>query len=337
MTLRAALRVERGAFVLDVDVRCESGRTVAIVGPNGAGKTTLLRAVAGLEALTRGGVELDGVAIDGVPPERRRVGFMFQDGLLFPHLSALDNVAFGQPNRRRAFDWLERVGLGDKASARPSELSGGEAQRVAMARALAPDPAILLLDEPLAAMDAATRNEVRRMLKTHLDGFAGPRLLVTHDPIDAAILADEVVVLDRGAVMQSGTPAEITARPRHPWVADLAGLNLFRGDGDGGTTIRTSVGVTLHAAAAPRGAVYAAVSPRAVSLHLDRPAGSARNVWSGTVAAVEPLGAVVRVRIDGTPSITGEITAASAEELHLEAGCAVWVAVKATEVDVYPA
>ncbi len=353
MTLDAQVQVDLDGFRLDVSIRVEAGRTTAVMGPNGAGKTTLLRAVAGLRALSGGRIDLDGTVLDDpaagvyLPPERRPIGVVFQDDRLFPHLRAVDNVAFGLRTRGRgrrearqvAAGWLDRVGLGDRLAAFPAELSGGQAQRVALARALAPDPAGLLLDEPLAALDVTTRNEVRRDLRHHLATFPGVRLLVTHDPVDAAVLADEVVVLEAGRVVQTGTPAEITARPRSRWAAELVGTNLFTGTlaGDGAVSLGDGGGVLVVADAHPAGPVFAAVSPRAVSLHRSRPEGSARNTWPGRVAAVEPVGGRLRVRIDGTRPVVAEVTAAAVREVGLAEGTDVWVAVKATEIDVYPA
>lgn len=350
MSLTADVGVEVDRFTLDVELTVEPGSTTAVIGANGAGKTTLLRALAGLRPLTRGRIDLDGVVLDEpatatyLPPERRPVGVVFQENLLFPHLSALDNVAFGlrcRPGRRAearelATKWLERVGLAERAGARPAELSGGQAQRVALARALALDPALLLLDEPLAALDATTRNETRRDLRRHLATFPGVRLLVTHDPVDAAALADRVVVLDGGRVAQVGTPAEITARPRSRWVAELIGTNLFAGDARAGTVVLDGGGSLTIADRAVAGRVLAVVHPRAVSLHRDRPRGAARNAWAGRIDTVEPMGERMRVRVDGAPPIVAEVTAAGAAELGLGAGDGLWLAVKATEIDVYP-
>ena len=352
MSLAADVRVDLDGFTLDVGLVVEPGQTLAVIGPNGAGKTTLLRALAGLRALTGGRIELDGTVLDepgaGVylPPERRPVGVVFQDHLLFPHLDARENVAFGlrargvrrADARRQADEWLGRVGLTARASARPGQLSGGQAQRVALARALASNPALLLLDEPLAALDATTRNDVRRDLRRHLSSFPGVRVLVTHDPVDVAALADQVLVLDGGVVAQRGTPAEITARPRSPWVAALAGTNLFAGETAGDGRLVLDGGATLVVAdAVGAGPVLAVVHPRAVSVHRSRPEGSARNAWPGTVGAVEAVGDRLRVRVDADPPVVAEVTADAVADIGLVEGADVWVAVKATEVVVYPA
>lgn len=351
MSLDARMGIDLGGFTLDADLTIEAATTTAVVGPNGAGKTTMLRGLAGLRALSTGRITLDGVVLDDadgifVPPERRPVAVVFQDNLLFPHLDAIGNVAFGLRHRghrrsevrRLAAGWLERVGLADRGRARPAELSGGEAQRVALARALAVEPKMLLLDEPLAALDATTRNEVRRDLLSYLAGFPGVRLLITHDPVDAAVLADGVVVLDAGRVAQAGTPAEITARPRSKWVAELTGTNLFAGTAGPGGSIDIEGGGSLVAADGQRrGPVFAVVHPRAVSLHHQRPEGSARNAWPGRVTTIEPVGDRLRVRVDATPPVVAEITPEGAHRIALAEAGQVWIAVKATEIDVYPA
>jgi molybdate transport system ATP-binding protein len=351
MTLQAEVGVTLGGFTLDVTLDVPSGRTVAIVGPNGSGKTTLLRGLAGLTPLTSGRVTLDGAVLDDPagdvwrPPEARPVGMVFQDHVLFPHLSALDNVAFGArargrsraDARRHAAEWLERVGLGDRASTYPDQLSGGQAQRVALARALATDPALLLLDEPLAALDATTRIEVRRDLRRYLSSFEGVRVVVTHDPIDAAVLADEVLVLDHGRVAQSGTPEDITARPRTPWVADLVGTNLYRGHVAAGVLHVDGGGSLSAASAIGDGPAFAVVHPRVVALHRARPDGTPRNVWPARATSVERVGDRMRVQLAGAPAIVAEITGAAASELAVHEGTELWVAVKATEVDLYSA
>jgi molybdate transport system ATP-binding protein len=350
MSLQARVELSLGQLHLDVAVAVATGELVVLLGPNGAGKTTLLRALAGLVALTDGRVVLDEVVLEDtaagvrVPTERRPIGFVFQDYLLFPHLSALENVAFGlrargvprAEARRRAGAWLGRVGLGDHARSRPAALSGGQAQRVALARAMVADPRLLLLDEPLAALDAATRNEVRRDLRRHLASFDGTRLLVTHDPLEAMTMADRLVVLEDGQVTQTGTAAQVSARPRSRYVAELVGVNLFRGHA-AGHTVRLAGGASLVAADDHQGEVFAAVHPHAVALHRRAPEGTPRNVWAGTAEALEVVGDRVRVRVTGQVPIVAEVTPAAASELRLADGGPVWAAVKATEVTVYPA
>ena len=350
MSLQADTRLTLGRLELEVELAVATGELVVLLGPNGAGKTTLLRALAGLVPLDRGRVVLDGRVLEDaeggewVATEHRPIGFVFQDYLLFPHLSALENVAFGLrargltkvEARRRAAAWLERVGLAAHAASRPRALSGGQAQRVALARAMAGDPRLLLLDEPLAALDAATRTEVRRDLRRHLASFDGTRLLVTHDPLEAIALADRLVVLEEGKVTQTGTPAEVSEHPRSRYVAELVGINLYRGQADG-RSVRLVGGGTVVAADINHGEVFAAVHPHAVALHRRVPEGTPRNVWAGTADAVEVVGDRVRVQVTGPVPIVAEVTPAAAAELRLGDGGQVWVSVKATEVTVYPA
>jgi len=350
MTLEAAVQLQLGALDLHVALEIRAGEVVALLGPNGAGKTTLLRALAGLIPVSRGHVHLDGAVLEDsatgtyVPTEKRPIGFVFQDYLLFPHMSVLDNVAFGVSARgagsgvarQRATRWLERVGLQELASARPSQLSGGQRQRAALARALAPDPRLLLLDEPMAALDASARTEVRRDLKRHLASFDGVRLLVTHDPLEAVALADRLVVIENGKLVQEGTPAEVTERPRSAYVADLVGVNLLRGVAEHGS-VRTDGGHVVAAAGATSGEVFAVIHPRAVALHRQRPEGSPRNVWQGRADAIEIAGDRARVRVIGPVPVVAEITPASLAELRLAEGSEVWLSFKATDVGVYPA
>ena len=345
MTLIAELAVRLGALALDVALEASAGETVAVVGPNGAGKTTLLRVLAGLVRPDRGRVTLGGQVLDDLPPERRPVSVVFQDGILFPHLSALDNVAYGlrargagrTDARRRAAGWLERVGIDARhATSRPAALSGGQAQRVALARALATEPALLLLDEPLSAVDAGAKAQLRRVLREQLATTPAVRLLVTHDPVDAMALADRLLVLESGRVTQHGPPAEVATRPRSAWVAQLAGLNLFRGRVDAGQLLLHD-GSALTVASDVRGDAFALVHPRAVALHRARPEGSARNAWAGEATGLHLEGDRVRVQVDGTPPIVAEVTPAAAAELRLAEGGPVWISLKATEVDVYPA
>jgi molybdate transport system ATP-binding protein len=350
VSLDAAIRLTLGALDLDMEIDIGEGEVVALLGPNGAGKTTLLRAVAGLVPFRSGHVLLDGKVLEDaatgayVPTERRPIGFVFQDYLLFPHLNVLDNVAFGLRShgvsRRAAVEkaayWLERVGLKSYTTSKPAELSGGQRQRVALARALAPDPRLLLLDEPLAALDVTTRAEVRRDLKRHLDSFEGVRLVVTHDPLEAVALADRLIVMEGGRLVQTGTAAEVTEHPRSQYVADLVGVNLLRGTAEHGS-VKLPSGNTIAAAGADVGTVFAVVHPRAIAIHRSHPEGSPRNVWQGRASSIELLGNRVRVRIDGDVPLVAEVTPAALRELDLVEGGEVWISFKATDVAVYPA
>jgi len=350
VSLDATVHLTLGALALDMNLTIGEGEVVALLGPNGAGKTTLLRAIAGLVPIASGRVQLDGQVLedaatgDYVPTEQRPIGVVFQDYLLFPHLSVLDNVAFGLRSRGtrpkeaagKAAAWLDRVGLSSYARAKPNALSGGQRQRVALARALAPDPRLLLLDEPLAALDVTTRAEVRRDLKHHLASFPGLRLVVTHDPLEAAALADRLVVMENGRLVQTGSPAEVTEHPRSQYVADLVGVNLLRGQADQGS-VRLPGGTVIAAAGAESGEVFAVIHPRAVALHRQRPEGSPRNVWRGRITGIELMGGRVRVRVDGEVPVVAEVTPAALRELGLEEGGEVWLSFKATEVGVYPA
>src|SRR4029453_17782221 len=237
---------------------------------------------------------------------------------------------------RIARAWLERMGLEDRARARLAALSGGQAQRVALARALAVEPRLLLLDEPLAAVDVQGRAQLRRDLRKHLASFVGVRLLVTHDPLEAFALADRVIVLEHGRVVQRGTPAEVTARPRSRWVADLAGVNLFRGTADG-TRVVLDGGGELIVAQPAAGGVFAVVPPRAGVLRRTNPDGTPRNVWRGPIDEIDEEGPIARIRVGTAPPIVAEVTVAAVEALRLAAGEEVWVTVKATEIVLYPA
>jgi molybdate transport system ATP-binding protein len=347
MSLDASVRVRVGHLELNADLTVATGELAVLLGPNGAGKTSLLRALAGLLPLDAGRVELDGEVLDSrdrrVPTERRSIGFVFQDYLLFPHLTVLENVAFGlrargasrSEARRQGAEWLERLGLARHAQLRPRALSGGQAQRVALARALVMRPRLLLLDEPLAALDAGTRVEMRRELVHVLDGFQGTRLLVTHDPLEAMTLGDRLVVLDQGRVVQTGSPAELRERPRSDYVAALVGLNLFRGRAAADTVVLENGGL-LIVPEAGAGEVYAAVHPRAVALYRSRPEGTPRNVWQGTVEGLDDEGDRIRVTVSGPIRIVAEVTRAAALDLRLAKGEPVWASIKATEIDVYP-
>jgi molybdate transport system ATP-binding protein len=346
MSLSAAVRVRRSRLDLDVAFEVADGEVLAVLGPNGAGKSTLLRVLAGLLAADDARVVVDGEAWDApgvhLPAHRRPLGMVFQDHLLFPHLTVVDNVAFGLRTRgmRRpaaraaAAAWLARVGIDDLGDRRPGALSGGQAQRAALARALVGDPALLLLDEPLSALDARTRLTVRAELRRHLAAYRGSTVLVTHDPVDAMALADRVVVVEDGAVVQEGTPGEVSRHPRTDYVARLVGLSLLPGTGEG-CTVRLEAGGVVAVAEDASGPVFAAVRPESVAVYLTRPDGSPRNVWPARLAGATPHGATVRCELDGEVPLVADVTAAAFAELGLAPGSAVWAVVKASEVAVY--
>lgn len=350
MALAADVVVRRDGFTLDVQLHVDDGEAVAVLGPNGAGKSTLLLALAGLVPLDGGHVQLGGTVLEDpawgmrAPTTERSVGVVFQDGRLFPHLTAAENVAFGlrahgvrrNEAHRRARAWLERVGASEVADRRPPQLSGGQAQRVALARALVTAPRLLLLDEPLAAVDAGARAALRREIGRELRDVEGVRLLVSHDPVDAMALADRLVILEDGRVVHDGTPADVRRRPRSRFAADLVGVNLLRGRASGGV-VELASGATVVAAEAPDGDVLSVIHPHAVALHRQPPEGTPRNVWRCRVDAVDPLGDRARVQLSGPVSLVAEVTPAAVDELRLTEGGDVWAAVKATEVEVYEA
>ena len=353
MTLTMSATV--AARGLDIDLEVAAGERVAILGPNGAGKSTLLAVLAGILRPDVGRAVLDGrVLYDQgrgqrvwVPPHDRGIALLAQDPLLFPHLSALDNVAFGPrahgagsgEARATAARWLREVGVTELASRRPAQLSGGQAQRVAIARALAADPRLLLLDEPLAALDVAAAPLLRRVLRPVLADRSA--LIVTHDLLDAVLLATRVVVIDGGRVVEDGPTHEVIAHPRTPFTARIAGLNLVEGRATGPTHLLDRHGVHVegipNAVMVQGDAALAVFSPNAVSVHVAPPAGSARNSFPVVVTELEPRDAQVRVRSHDQAGRTllADVTAASIDELDLYPGRRVHYAVKATAVTIY--
>jgi len=337
----------------DVDVALDAadGETVAVLGPNGAGKSTLLAVAAGLLRPDSGRVVLDGVELTGpdvwVPPHARRIALLAQDPLLFPHLSALENVAFGPRSRgthrrtarAQARTWLEDVGVAELADRRPGQLSGGQAQRVAVARALAADPRVLLLDEPMAALDVAVRPALRQTLRRVLADRTV--VLVTHDVLDALLLADRVVVVDGGRVVEAGPTTDVLTRPRSPFTARIAGLNMVRGtwrDGAVGGPDGIEVkGLSTDPVPVAGDPVVAVFRPSAVSVFREPPGGSPRNTITATVTDLEPFGDQVRVRATPTDgqSLAADVTTLAAAELDLAPGLRVVFSIKATEVSIY--
>ncbi|MGH8889322.1 MAG: sulfate/molybdate ABC transporter ATP-binding protein [Acidothermaceae bacterium] len=344
----ARLRCTRGQFELDVELRIPGGGVLALLGPNGAGKSTALQILAGLlsshgsRVMVAGEVWDDGTRGFRRPTEERSVGVVFQDYLLFPRMSARDNVAFGlrargvdkASARRQADDWLSRVGLETFGDYRPPQLSGGQAQRVAIARALATSPQLLLLDEPLAALDAGTRMHVRTDLRRYLSGFTGATVVVTHDALDALVLADQIVVVERGRVVQQGTPGAVAKQPRTRYVAQLVGLNLFRGNASD-TTVTLDGGAKLTTAQRNDGDVFVVARPRDITVHREHPQGSSRNVWRAVVTNIEQHGDLVRLAAAGPPDALVDVTAEAIADLELGVGQQVWLSVKATALDVY--
>ncbi|WP_404388718.1 ABC transporter ATP-binding protein [Humibacillus xanthopallidus] len=346
--LDARIRLSRGAVEVDVALTAEPGQVIGVLGPNGGGKTTTVLALAGVLRLDEGHVRVDGeVWADGrrhLVPEQRAVGLMLADSLLFPHLRALDNVAYGPRSRgvdrrtarERAGVELERVGLADQTASKPRELSSGQQARVALARALATDPALLLLDEPLAALDPDTRARTRSDLATRLAAYAGVTVLVTHDPLDALTLADHLVFVEDGRVTQAGTPSDVLREPRSAYVGTVVGLNLYAAQGDSHGHVRTLDGGLIVTTSPTEGAVWATIPPTAVSLHQHEPEGSPRNTWRLRIASVTMQGQSARIGLVGAVPLTAEVTLESVTALGLQVGREVWAAVKATEVRTYP-
>ena len=353
LQVRAGL-AQRG---FDVEIQVGAGERVAILGQNGSGKSTLLSILAGTLRPDRGSATLEGTVLfdlDGrrrrwLPPHARGVALLAQDPLLFPHLSVLDNVAFGPrvagvPKAQayaRAERWLAEVGVDELAGRRPDELSGGQAQRVAIARALAAEPRLLLLDEPMAALDVAVAPLLRRVLGRVLAERAC--VLVTHDLLDALLLSERIVVLDQGRVAESGPTEEVLRHPRTRFTAHMAGLNLVRGAWSG-QAVRAADGMELQGAhraseelaqGEPAAAVFA---PSAVSIFLSPPGGSPVNNLPVTVAELEPTGDVVRVRSDDHHGhvIAADVTPHSVAELDLYPGREVVYSIKAAAITVYP-
>lgn len=342
---------------LDVALRVGARETVAVMGPNGAGKSTLLDVIAGLLRPDRGQAELDGRTLlrtaDGtwLPPHQRGTALLAQEPLLFPHLNAVDNVAFGPRSaglarrgaRDQAMRWLGEVEAADLAERRPAELSGGQAQRVAIARALAADPKLLLLDEPMAALDVHSAPLLRRLLKRVLADRQA--IIITHDALDALMLADRVVILENGRIVEEGPTRGVLERPRSAFAAGLAGLNFVPGTLRGGGVLAGELTIhgsddgldhpgLQHRAPEPGHPGVAVFPPSSVSVYLTDAHGSPRNSFPVTVTDVEPHGDGIRVRGGG---LAADITTAASADLGLSPGMRVYFVVKASAVAIYPA
>lgn len=346
-----SLRIDATIRDRDVEISLEvaPGEIVAVLGPNGAGKSTVLAAIAGVVRPDAGRATLDDDVLFDLdagtwqPAYARRMALLAQDPLLFPHLSVVDNVAFGprsagrtrSESRNAAMTWLDAVNAAELEDRRPSQLSGGQAQRIAVARALAAEPRLLLLDEPMAALDVTVVPAMRQVLRRVLEGRSA--IIVTHDVLDALLLADRVVVMEGGRIVESGPTREVLARPRSTFGAGIAGLNLMRGRSAGGA-VRTPSGpivAGLSDIPVPDGSDAVAVfSPSAVGVYVEPPAGSPRNVFASTIRELEPRGAQVRVR---TEELSADVTLPVVAELGLMPGKDVFLVVKASEVTIYPA
>jgi molybdate transport system ATP-binding protein len=319
----------------DLELSLEAGGTLALVGPSGAGKSTVLRAVAGLTRPRSGRIAVgDDVWFDDragrdVPPERRRVGLVFQEYALFPHMTVRRNIEYARGHG--ADEYLERFRIAHLESARPDQLSGGERQRVALARALARDPQVLLLDEPLSALDAHTKTAVRAELHDLLAGLDIPVLLVTHDFEDAAALADDASVIVDGKLRQTGKPSELVAKPADAFVASFTGANLLHGEAEpgrnGSTRIRLDDGNVIATADPARGRVAVAVYPWDITLGATPPHDSALNVIHAPIRSIAELGNRARLAVG---PVSAEITIESLKRLGLTTGRPVYASFKAT-------
>jgi molybdate transport system ATP-binding protein len=314
---------------IHVSLKVPTATCVAVTGPSGAGKTTILRAIAGLRPGAT--VTCDGEEWTRLPPEKRPVGFVFQDHALFPHLTARQNVAYGS-SPARADELLARFGLEHRTGAKPRTLSGGERQRVALARALAREPKVLLLDEPLSALDVRTKASATRALASALATAGVPAILVTHDFTEAATFADRVAVLDHGRIVQEGTAQELTARPGSAFVADLTGAVVLTGTAhpqpDGLTRVDLDGGGTLLSVDVAAGPVAATVHPWEISLG-EAAEGSARNRLDATVETISSVGGRVRIGLDAGQPLVAEVTAPAVEALQLKPGSRVTASFKA--------
>jgi molybdate transport system ATP-binding protein len=380
--LKVSLDTHLSSFHLVLNLSARTDQTTVLLGESGAGKSTILRLLAGLLYPERGHISLDDdIYFDSerhiaVAPQQRSIGYVFQDYVLFPHLSVFENVAFGLRAQRlsrsevrlRVGEAMERVRLEGFAQRRPHQLSGGQQQRVALARALALKPRLLLLDEPLAALDIQTRREVRQELRTILNEMGMTTVMVTHQYLEALLFAHHIVVLDAGSVIQQGGQRDLQEYPRSSYVAELIGVNFFQGQiiryeadhicairmRDGQQPFEVVAALKEHALGnnalpAIGEAAYVIVDPRSITLHPAQPSSSARNVFRGKIVQILRLNSNdlhnsdghmrISVMLDDAglsyPPITAEITEASAQRMALQEGQIIYTAFKATEASVY--
>ena len=355
MTAALAIHATVDERDVRVDLEVKAGKIVALLGANGAGKSTVVELAAGTLRPSSGTVEINGRQVAGgshwVPPHRRQIALLAQEPLLLPHLDALGNVAFGPQAlgqrrtqaRELAKARLEEVGAASLARRRPHQLSGGQQQRVALARALAPDPQLLLLDEPLSALDVEAAAELRQAVRSSLRESARTAVVVTHDLLDVLALADVVVVLENGRVVEQGPALEVLTRPRSRFAARFAGVNLVVGTRLDDDAMRVGDDLVIHGLPDGAGrtgdAAAATFSPRAVAVHREPPGGSPRNVVGVQVVGIEQQGELVRVRgrLPSGARLAADITASSVASLGLFVGQDVTFAIKAAEVSIYMA
>lgn len=353
--VRVQARLEQRG--IDLDLTLDDGEVLAVMGPNGAGKSTLLLMIAGLLRPDQGRIELGGTVVTDtgtgtfVAAHARGVAMLSQQAMLFPHMSAAANVAYGPrckglrraAARHAAHRWLDAVGAADLADRRPAQLSGGQAQRVAVARALAAEPQLLLLDEPLAALDVTAAPALRRLLREILRGTGRTAIIVTHDLLDALAIADSVVVIDNGRVVESGPVRAVLAAPRSDFAARIAGVNLIAGAVAEPGVLHTGWGVAISGIgdAGPGTEAVALFRPSAVAVHLEPPHGSPRNVIAVRIAELDVHGTTVRIRgteqPDGGTGLAADVTAAAVADLDLQPGRDVYFVVKTQEVQLHSA
>ncbi|MBU8820276.1 ATP-binding cassette domain-containing protein [Mycolicibacterium goodii] len=341
----------------EFDLTVDDGEVVAVLGPNGAGKSTLLGLIAGLLRPDAGRIVVGGTTVVDtshgtfVPPHSRGVAMLAQDPLLFPHMTVAANVAYAPRcrghNRSQARSvaqhWLRAVGSADLADRRPSQLSGGQAQRIALARALAAEPKVLLLDEPMSALDVTAAPAMRRLLRDMLTADRRTAVVVTHDLLDALAMANTVIVVENGRIVQKGPVREVLAAPRSAFAARIAGTNLVTGTVTAPGVLETAWNTTISGTGdVPVGtSAVALFTPATVSVHLDAPHASPRNVIAVTIAEMDVHGSTVRIRgadqPDGSAGLSADVTAAAATDLDLAPGRQVYFVVKAHEVAIHPA